>query len=180
MNGLPSQWPWAEKLHHTSRGQKFAMAREEENELNFHGPPFVQILDVPVPQVVDQPLDVVKLFERNEGIGNTKTEEDLQLAVKEHGLWMYQNEEEEEEEAKRLQGVRKPRQDEEMAWAPARLGKHTPTNLCQKCFNKHLQAKGEQPLTNVYWSEVVEKKAYRGRMWKMIGKEPYLRGMWEY
>ena len=22
------------------------------------------------------------------------------------------------------------------------------TNLCQKCFNKHLQAKGEKPLTN--------------------------------
>ena len=24
------------------------------------------------------------------------------------------------------------------------------------------------------------KKAYRGRMWKMMGKEPYLRGMWEH
>ena len=54
------------------------------------------------------------------------------------------------------------------------------TNLCQKCFNKHLQAKGEKPLSNVQWRQVVEKKAYRGRMWKMIGKEPYLRGMWEY
>ena len=54
------------------------------------------------------------------------------------------------------------------------------TNLCQKCFNKHLQAKGEKPLTNVQWREVVEKKAYRGRMWKMMGREPYLRGMWEY
>ena len=27
------------------------------------------------------------------------------------------------------------------------------TNLCQKCFNKHLQAKGEEPLTNVKWRE---------------------------
>ena len=27
---------------------------------------------------------------------------------------------------------------------------------------------------------VVEKKAYRGRMWNMMGKEPYLHGMWEY
>ena len=26
----------------------------------------------------------------------------------------------------------------------------------------------------------MEKKAYRGRMWKMMGKEPYLRGMWEH
>ena len=42
------------------------------------------------------------------------------------------------------------------------------TNLCQKCFNGHLQAKGEEPLTNVLWREVVEK--YRGRMWKVIGE----------
>ena len=54
------------------------------------------------------------------------------------------------------------------------------TNLCQKCFNKHLQAKGEKLLSNVQWRQVVEKKAYRGRMWKMMGKEPYLRGVWEY
>ena len=53
------------------------------------------------------------------------------------------------------------------------------TNLCQKCCNKHLQAKGEKPLSNVQWRQVVEKKAYRGRMWKMMGKEPYLCGMWE-
>ena len=54
------------------------------------------------------------------------------------------------------------------------------TNLCQKCFNKLLQAKGEEPLTNVQWRQVVEKKAYRGRMWKLMEKEPFLRGMWEY
>ena len=54
------------------------------------------------------------------------------------------------------------------------------TNPCQMCFNKHLQAKVEEPLTNVKWRQVVEKKAYRGRMWKMMGKEPYLRGMWEH
>ena len=46
--------------------------------------------------------------------------------------------------------------------------------------NKHLQAKGEKPLSNVQWRKVVEKKAYRGRMWKRLGKEPYLRGMWEH
>ena len=44
------------------------------------------------------------------------------------------------------------------------------TNLCQKCFHKHLQAKRKKPLTNIQWREVVEKKAYRGRMWKMMGK----------
>ena len=44
------------------------------------------------------------------------------------------------------------------------------TNLCQTSFEKHLQVKGEEPLTNVKWRQVVEKEAYRGRMWKMMGK----------
>ena len=56
---------------------------------------------------------------------------------------------------------------------------HT-TNLCQKCFNKHLQAEGEKTLSNVQWRQVVEKKAYRGRMRTMMAKEQYLRGMWEH
>ena len=54
------------------------------------------------------------------------------------------------------------------------------TNLCQKCPNKHLQAKEEKPLTNVQWRQVMEKKAYRGRMWKMMVRETHLRVMWEY
>ena len=54
------------------------------------------------------------------------------------------------------------------------------TNLCQKCFSKHLQAKGEGPLSSVKWIQVVEKKAYRGIIWKKKEKEPYLRGMWEH
>ena len=41
-----------------------------------------------------------------------KTEKALQLAEKEHDLWMYLKE---KEEAKRLQGVRKLRKDEEIA-----------------------------------------------------------------
>ena len=32
------------------------------------------------------------------------------------------------------------------------------TNLCQKCFNYSLKAKGEKPLTNVQCRWVVEKK----------------------
>ena len=48
---------------------------------------------------------------------------------------------------------------------------HT-TNLCQKCFNKHLQAKGEMSLTNVQWRELVEKKAYPTRwLWYGLGTE---------
>ena len=27
-----------------------------------------------------------------------------------------------------------------------------PTNMCQKCFNKHQQAKGEKLLSNVQWT----------------------------
>ena len=54
------------------------------------------------------------------------------------------------------------------------------TNLCQKCFNKHLQAEGEKPLSNVQWRRVVEKKACRGRLWKMMGKEQYIREIWAY
>ena len=54
------------------------------------------------------------------------------------------------------------------------------TNLCQKCFNKHQQAKGEKTLSNVQCRQAVEKKEYRGRMWTMMEKEPYLRGRWEH
>ena len=54
------------------------------------------------------------------------------------------------------------------------------TNLCWKCFFKHLQAKGEKTVSNVQWRQVSEKKVYRGSMWKMMGKEPYVRGMWEH
>ena len=46
-----------------------------------------------------------------------RTEEALELVRKENDLWRYQNE---EEEANRLQGARKLRKDEEMAWAPPR------------------------------------------------------------
>ena len=34
------------------------------------------------------------------------------------------------------------------------------TNLCQKCSNNSLKAKGEKPLTNVQWRQAVEKKTY--------------------
>ena len=58
-----------------------------------------------------------QIMEETKEMEHTKTEEALQLAGKEHDLWMYQNE---KEEAKRMQGARKPRKDEEMAWAPPR------------------------------------------------------------
>ena len=53
---------------------------------------------------------------------------------------------------------------------------HT-TNLCQMCLNNSLKAKGQKPTTNVQWRQVVEKKAYRGSIWRMMGKEHFVRGM---
>ena len=44
-----------------------------------------------------------------------RTEEALELVRKENDLWRYQNE---KEETRILQGARKLRKDEEMAWAP--------------------------------------------------------------
>ena len=54
------------------------------------------------------------------------------------------------------------------------------TNLCQKCFNNSLNATGEKPLSNVQWREFAEQKAYRGSIWRIMGEEPYVRGMREY
>ena len=59
----------------------------------------------------DQIIEEVKEMEHK------NTEEALNLVRKENDLWRYQNE---KKEAKRLQGARKPRKDEEMAWAPPR------------------------------------------------------------
>ena len=54
-----------------------------------------------------------RIIEEMKELVHRMTEEAFQIAGKEHDLWMYQNE---KEEAKRLQGVRKLRNDEEMAW----------------------------------------------------------------
>ena len=52
---------------------------------------------------------------------------------------------------------------------------------CVKCISTNTyRQKGEEPHINVKWRQVVEKKPYRGRMCKMMGKEPYVRGMWEH
>ena len=53
-------------------------------------------------------------------------------------------------------------------------------NLCQQCYNKKLMAKGSAPLTKWHWKAVVEKKAHRGRLWRMLGKDQYIQGMSEY
>ena len=59
----------------------------------------------------DQTIEEMKEMEQK------RTEEALELVRKENDLWKYKNE---REEAKRLQGARKPKKDEEMAWAAPR------------------------------------------------------------
>ena len=54
------------------------------------------------------------------------------------------------------------------------------TNLCQQCYNKSLVARGEKPLKKWQWYEMVEQKAPRGRLWRMLGKDQYTREMCEY
>ena len=56
---------------------------------------------------------------------------------------------------------------------------HT-VNLCQQCCNKQMVQQGK-PRPNAWqWKAVVEKKAHRGRMWKMMGNEQFTKGMCEY
>ena len=53
-------------------------------------------------------------------------------------------------------------------------------NLCQQCYNESLTAKGLALLKNWQWKAVVEKKAHRGRLWRMLRKKQYIQGMCEY
>ena len=41
-------------------------------------------------------------------------------------------------------------------------------NLCQQCYNESLTAQGRAPLKSWQQKAVVEKKAHRGRLWKML------------
>ena len=66
-----------------------------------------------------------QIIEEIKGMDHTKTEEALLLAGEEHDLWMYQNE---KGEAKRPKGARKPRKDEEIAWAPPRNKSEWPSS----------------------------------------------------
>ena len=91
------------------REKQMLNKRQEIFQDAIEGKPSVQ--DTASERMQDRIIEEIKDLEHR------KTEEALQIAVKEHDLWMYQNE---KEKAKRLQGVRKLRQDEEIAWAPPR------------------------------------------------------------
>ena len=53
-------------------------------------------------------------------------------------------------------------------------------NLCKLWYTGKLVQQGRQPQKSKGWKEVMEKKAHRGRLWKIFGSEQSLRGMWEY
>ena len=44
-------------------------------------------------------------------------------------------------------------------------------NVCQQCYNEQLVQQGKQPLSYGKWRGVVEKKAHRRRIWKVMGNE---------
>ena len=46
------------------------------------------------------------------------------------------------------------------------------TNLCQQRCNTILVAEGDKPLTKWQWYAVVEKKAHREMVWRMLGGKP--------
>ena len=51
-------------------------------------------------------------------------------------------------------------------------GKEAQTeHLCPQCYNESLTVKVLALLKNLQWKAVVEKKAHRGRLWRMLGKD---------
>ena len=53
-------------------------------------------------------------------------------------------------------------------------------NQSQQRHNDSLTAQGLAPLKSWQWKAVVEKKACRGRRWRMLRKDQFLQGLWEY
>ena len=53
-------------------------------------------------------------------------------------------------------------------------------NLCQQCFYELRLQQGEPRRNSWQWRAVVEKKAHRGRIWRIMGNEQFTRGVWEY
>ena len=51
-------------------------------------------------------------------------------------------------------------------------------SYCKPCYNESLKAQGDEPLTT--WQWLCGEKGASWKTWKMMGQEPYVRGMWEY
>ena len=53
-------------------------------------------------------------------------------------------------------------------------------NMCQQFHSEKAAQQGKQRLKLWQWRGVVERKAHRGRIWKVMDNAQFLRGMWEY
>ena len=53
-------------------------------------------------------------------------------------------------------------------------------NLYKRCHNERLVRQGKQPAKAAEWREIVERSAFRGKLWKVFGMELFVFGMWEY
>ena len=79
----------------------------------------------------------------------------MQTAEKEQDLWMYQNV---KEEAKILQGVRKPRKDEEMAWPDWEEARMMEGGECVGCGGRHSRGLGWRKPPRAGGSKALEKR----------------------
>ena len=50
-------------------------------------------------------------------------------------------------------------------------------NLCQQCFYERMVQQGKPRLNSWQWRALAEKKAHRGRIWRVMGSEQFTRGM---
>ena len=55
----------------------------------------------------------------------------------------------------------------------------TEVNLCTQCYNERRLKQGERRVTASKWREMVELKAFRGRLWAAFGMGQFVRQMWE-
>ena len=58
-------------------------------------------------------------------------------------------------------------------------GEARTVNLCQQCCDERRVQQGKPRLNSWQWRAVVENKAHRGRKWKIMGNEQFIRGVWE-
>ena len=52
-------------------------------------------------------------------------------------------------------------------------------NLCKTCYNVRRLGRSEQEVSALKWRELVEQRAFRGKLWTAVGMEQFLRRMWE-
>ena len=53
-------------------------------------------------------------------------------------------------------------------------------NLCKRYYNERPVRQGKQPVKAAEWREIVGRKTFRCKLWKIFGTEQFMRGMWEY